>query len=98
MSTHASAAELRKMQADELRKESERRRLDVAKMRLSIGMQSQKDTARFRRDKRELARMLTVLAELQSGGESELKPKRKSSTVPVPARSRKVGRRSSTTA
>ena len=78
MATHASATELRNMPVDELRKEIDRRRLDVAKARLSIGMRTQKDTAQFRRDKRAFARMCTVL--------TELKKKPTTSTVSAPAR------------
>ena len=88
MATHSSATELRKMPVDELRKEIDRRRLDTAKERLSVGMQTEKDTAHFRRSKRELARMLTVLVQLSTAAQSELKPKRKTSRLPAPSRSR----------
>ncbi len=88
MTTRASTAELRKMQIDELRKEIDRRRLEIAKTRLSVGMRTEKDTARFRRDKRELARMLTVLTQLSAAAQPELKSKRATSRIPAPSRSR----------
>lgn len=85
-----SAAEMRKMSPDDLRKEIAERRASVAKMKLGINMRSHKDTAQFRRDKKEVARLLTVLGEVERGSEkkdnSTLKDKRKVSTVPASAK------------
>ncbi len=86
MALHASATELRKMQIPELRKEIERRRLELAKDRLGISMRSLKDTARYRRAKRDLARMCTVLTQLEAGSQSGLKTSASPTTVPAPAR------------
>lgn len=82
-----SAAEMRKMTPADLRKEIAERRSSVAKMKLGVEMRSHKDTAQFRREKKELARLLTILCEVESAGEekgkSTLKSKRKVSTVPA---------------
>lgn len=85
MATHISTIELRKMQPQELRKEIETKRIDVAKMRLQVQMRSQKDTAKFQREKREFARMLTVLNDLENGVTNALQPAPKRSKVLAPA-------------
>lgn len=82
-----TAAEMRKMTPADLRKEITERRASVAKMKIGVEMRSHKDTAQFRREKKEIARLLTVLCEVESGTEkkdnSTLKAKRKVSTVPA---------------
>ena len=86
MATHVSPNELRKMQLPELRREIERTRLDIAKMRLEMRMKSLKDTAKYTRAKLLLACMLTIGKELEKASvpaASDLKKKRKRSTLPV---------------
>lgn len=66
--THSvTPAELRKMQLPELKRETDRKRLDVAKMRMEVQMRSLKDTAKYRRERKELALMLTIQGELERG-------------------------------
>lgn len=77
-----SATDMRKMKPAELRKEIDGRRSSVAKIRIGITMRSHKDTAQFRREKKDLARMLTVLGELENAN-STLKANDKNSTVPA---------------
>ena len=80
-------AELRNMQTDELQKEIRGKRLHNAKMQIEVRLGSQKDTAQFRRDKRELARLLTIVREKELKGEAQpqLKAKPKTRTMPVSA-------------
>jgi ribosomal protein L29 len=61
MSTFHSTIELKRMSPDELRKEIYVRRAECAKMRIGLRTQSEKDHALYRRKRREIARMLTVL-------------------------------------
>lgn len=83
-----SAAEMRKMSPEDLRKEIAQRRVSVAKMKIGVEMRSHKDTAQLRRERKEVARLLTVLREIENGdaGKSTLKAKRKASTVPARTR------------
>ena len=62
MSHNITSAELTTMTADELTREIAMHRGAVAKMRMGITMNTEKDTARYRREKKSLARMLTALA------------------------------------
>ena len=89
MSTHLSAKELRNMQPDDLRKEIAEKRLIVAKMHIEIEMRSEKDTARFLREKKELARLLTVQNE-QMRANPVLKTAAKPSKVSAPAKKKKA--------
>lgn len=88
MATHLSAKELRNMQMEELRKEVAAKRMLISKMHLEVQLRSEKDTARFRREKREFARLLTVLGEKEKAEGKDLKKSEKTSTVPAPARKR----------
>lgn len=63
MTRRVTIAELRKMGTKDLQGEIMGKRLEVAKMRLGIVMQKEKDTGKYRTEKRKLARMLTVLNE-----------------------------------
>jgi ribosomal protein L29 len=84
MATHLSTTELRNMQMDDLRKEITAKRMTVAKMHIDIEMRSEKDSARFLREKKELARMLTIETEPQT----TLKTSRKTSTVSASAKAK----------
>ena len=74
--------ELASMHVDDLRKEIFGQRLLVRKMRLGIHLNKEKDTARYRNEKRILARMLTAMQARKKG---ELKQKPKTSRVPAPS-------------
>lgn len=86
MAHKLTATELRNMQTDELRKEISEKRAIVAKMHIEVQMRSEKDTARFLREKKALARMLTVLNEKKetpAAAPKALKAKRKTTKLPV---------------
>lgn len=63
MATHSSITELRNMQNSDLEREAQNKREHVAKMRMAIELRAEKDTAVYRREKKELAQILTVLRE-----------------------------------
>ncbi|MDD4628194.1 MAG: hypothetical protein PHE68_02250 [Candidatus Peribacteraceae bacterium] len=80
MSTHPSTTELRTMQLPDLLKELKAQELTVEQLRLGIQQQKEKDTARYRREKKVLAQMKT---ELQRKRREQLQAPVKNSTVPV---------------
>lgn len=88
MATHLTTKDLRNMQTPELLKEIAEKRLIVAKMHIEIEMRSEKDTARFLREKKELARLLTVMnerpAEKAPAAPKALKKTKKTRTLPAP--------------
>ena len=49
------------MQVNDLRREVREQRTLVAKLRMTVRLGKEKDTARYRREKHQLARMLTVI-------------------------------------
>lgn len=63
MAATLSITELRGMQVEDLRKEAAAKRTVIAKLKLGIEMQKEKDTAKLRRERRALARMETILGE-----------------------------------
>ena len=98
MATTHTAAEMRKMQPDELQKEIAAKRSTIAKKRIGIAVRSEKDSASFGRDKKELARLLTVQNEKSAAEKSSLKAGPKASTVPVRRSSGKSRRASASAA
>jgi len=94
---HASTiTELRNMQASELEKDLQEKKLAVAKMRIDIDMRSQKDTAQYKKEKKQVARMQTVLTEKKADGKG-LKTAEKTATVRAPRASKAAKGSSSTT-
>ncbi len=93
------------MQPEDLRKEITDKRLSIAKMSIEVEMRSEKDTARFLREKKELARLLTIQHE-KMRSEKSVKPALKTSaktskvSAPAPRSSKKsaVGSASTSTA
>lgn len=65
MAHHVTAKELRNMQLEDLKREIVEKQLIVAKMRIDVGMNVEKDTAAFAQEKKNLARLLTILRETQ---------------------------------
>ena len=61
--TTLTIEELRTMPLAELQRERTMRRMAVAKMRIGIELKKEKDTAAYRREKRVLAQMETVLTD-----------------------------------
>jgi ribosomal protein L29 len=89
MTKHATPAELRKMSPEELRKEITSKRSEIAKAKIGVRMGSHKDTATVRRDRKELARMLTVMnANPAEKSASTLKKSKKASKVPASSSSK----------
>ncbi|UPA22788.1 50S ribosomal protein L29 [Candidatus Peribacteria bacterium] len=86
MATTLTTKELRNMQTDDLRKEIAEKRLIVGKMHIDVQMRSEKDTARFLREKKELARMLTILNEksVSAPAKTPLKTAKKTAKVSAP--------------
>lgn len=76
------AKDLRAMTPADLRTEAAALRTELAKQRMGIALRSEKDTARFRRLKRHLARILTVLGEKEAA--PALKKKASSARLPAP--------------
>lgn len=66
MATHLSIAELRNMTVTDLLREVESERIHVAQLRLGVKVGKEKDTARYRREKKYLARMLGVISAKES--------------------------------
>jgi len=62
MATASTATELKGMDIDSLRKELKALRTSVAKLKMGIAMQKEKDTAKYQKEKKQLARMLTVVS------------------------------------
>ncbi|MDD5026634.1 MAG: 50S ribosomal protein L29 [Candidatus Peribacteraceae bacterium] len=81
MSTETSTIELRKMQIPDLERELRELTVSVLKMRLGIKLKKEKDTARYRLSRRQIARVRTIIAEKQR---ESLSSKGKTSTLPHP--------------
>lgn len=94
MSSITTITELRTMQLADLRREVRAQQTEVRKLRLQIEMNTEKDSAKYRREKRQLARMMMVMGEKEKGIESpkategtkakELKQKPKTARVAAP--------------
>ena len=67
------------MQVADLRNEIRSHQTQVQKMRLQITMNTEKDTARYRREKRHLARMMTILTEKEASEKRESKEAKETS-------------------
>ncbi len=80
-----TATELRKMQKDDLQKEIASAQSFVAKMRLGIGMRSEKNTSDYRIRRKDLARMLTVWQEVYANDVSSEKPAKSALKKPTKA-------------
>lgn len=63
MATTLTMEELRRMNTADLQREIRTHRQLCANMRLGIEIRKEKDTAKYRRERRTLARLLTVLEE-----------------------------------
>jgi ribosomal protein L29 len=87
-----SSAELRKMSAQDLQKEIMEKRLEVSKMKLGVEQRSHKDTAQFRRERKHLARLLTIEKEVANAG---LKEMPKATKMPASTKAPKAKKSSS---
>lgn len=91
MSTTATITELLAMQVSDLEKELRAQQTVVRKMRIELTLNTEKDSARYRRERRHLARLQTVLSRKRLGA---LNTSAKTATLPAP-RLRKTASRSS---
>ncbi len=85
MSSAVTITELLKMQPDDLHREIRAQHTLVEKMRIGIQMSKEKDTAKYRREKRQLARMHTAQSFQKKGLNAQ--PKATRVAAPVPAKS-----------
>ena len=104
MSSLTTITEMRSMSLDDLRKEVRAHQTHVQKMRLQITMGTEKDTGKYRREKKQLARMMMVLGEnsmrtTAENGEKasnvQLKQKPKTATVAAPKKPKKASTKTS---
>lgn len=63
MSKYLSTTELHKMSVEDLHTEIRSSRNLIAKLRLGVTLQKEKNTAKYDNEKKQLARMLTVLSQ-----------------------------------
>lgn len=102
MSTSHSITELRSMSLADLQKDLRAHQTHVRKMRLQITMNTEKDTGKYRREKKQLARMMMVLGEKgkegkkgQEGKEEALKKAPIAAKVAAPKKPKKTSKKSS---
>lgn len=78
MAKQTSIAELRKMQVKDLQTEARSQQMTVAKLALGVKLRKEKDSAKYKREKKQLARIKTILTEkiaeelLQRGSDSRV--------------------------
>lgn len=82
-----STTELRRMTMDDIEREIRAKQMTVAKMRLGLKIGSEKDSARYKRERKQLAQLRTVQRDKmeEKGKKGLLKTKRSSGTLPAPA-------------
>ncbi len=90
MPSSVSYTELMKMSSKDLLNEIRENELTLQKMRVGITMGREKDTARYQRGRRDLARMKTALTAKTS--EEALKEPAKAATLPAPAAKKKAAK------
>ena len=78
----SNTAEFAKLSVAELHKEATASRGTIAKLRLSLRLQKEKDSAKYQREKKKLARMLTVIN--QKKAEESLQQAKTAATVSAP--------------
>lgn len=67
--------ELQRMTPDELRRDLTLKRAEASKMRIAIGMQSEKNHALYRAHRRDIARMTMVLGQMMKSPNAPPAPK-----------------------
>lgn len=77
-----TVAEFRKMTVADLRKEEMQQRTELAKLRLAVHMQKEKNAAKYTAAKKQLARLLTVVTEKAA---EELQKKSSDTTLSTPS-------------
>lgn len=91
---HISISELQRMSPKELRRDILLKRADKAKLRLNIEMQVEKNHATHKREKKEIARMVMVLKNMERNG----KPLPEKNPTPVTATPEKTTKKASQSA
>lgn len=81
MSTLTAIKELRTMSVSDLEKELRTQLTVVRKMRIELTLNTEKDSARYRREKKQVSRLQTVLTEKRAG---VLKEPTKTVTMALP--------------
>jgi ribosomal protein L29 len=71
MSNKVSITELSRMTITELRKELQVKRAELAKMRMGLTMQSEKNHAQYKVQKKDVARMSMVMMQLEKKGQTQ---------------------------
>lgn len=88
MASEHAINEMRKMPRADLEREVQIRKFGLAKQAIGVGMGKEKDTSRLKKDRRAIARMLTVLGEQKrESAPEELSKQPTSRTVPARLRS-----------
>lgn len=82
MATNRAITGIRTLPAADLQREIRLRKMALAKHALGVHMGSEKDTSKLKKERREIARMMTVAHELQHAG---LKNAAESPTVSAPS-------------
>ena len=103
MNKHPSYVELLKMSMDDLHGEARAQDMNVRKLRMGVTMGKEKDTAQYRRERKQLARMKTAMTQKllqqapfdgaqgkQDKAPEQLKEAKKSDTIPAPTAARKA--------
>jgi ribosomal protein L29 len=81
MTSSTSINDLRKLSVADLQQEIRTQRSLVAKMRMGVTMRTEKDTAKYKRERVHLARLLTVLSSKQG----PLPERTSDATIPAPS-------------
>lgn len=81
MTPKTAITELLKMTAEDLRRDAKEKRASIGKLRLALEMKKEKDSAKLRRERRDLARVLTVVSMKKA---EALQKKPSSPTVSAP--------------
>ncbi len=99
MSTSPPITDLQRMAPSELRKELTAKRAETAKMRMSLAMQSEKNSAAYKVAKKNIATMCMVLGQLETNQKSDsdekLTSKKAKNTVKVSGSPKKTGKKKS---
>lgn len=86
MSPSSAINELMKQPLEDLRREVRAKRALVAKMKLNIDLKKEKNSAAYRREKKEINRMLTVMNRLEKEGKPALQQKPVSRKISAPSK------------
>lgn len=89
MSVTSSITELRALQTSDLLREIAEQETHVVKLRMGVKMGMEKDSAKYVRERKHLARMKTILTEKSDEKSPSVSPKSSVSSAPAKKSSRK---------